>query len=755
MTTSSQEPESTSDGLEATKAPAHERRPPRVVGARTPMVGGDGSGGGLPVTPLTYADSSGPEQRAESQRLQPGMRVIDAPEVDRARGARPSYIKVMTMQSIDRRPAGVPLAADRGGFVQGEGGVLQAGNLAAEPQGGLPALYGRFKRLVVGQKIASSESDHQRLSKVKALAVFSSDALSSSAYATEEILIVLAATGAANLSISLPIAFAILALLAIVAVSYRQTIHAYPNGGGAYIVSRENLGEGPGLVAAAALLVDYILTVSVSVAAGIAAITSALPDLGTHRVLLGVIAIAIVTTLNLRGVRESGTIFAIPTYAFIFGALVLLITGVVRILTGHTPQAPAEETIAVSQGLGIFLILRAFSSGCAALTGVEAISNGVPAFKKPEPRNASITLVWMAVVLGTLFMGITLLAHQLELQPSEHETIVSQLGRSVFGENPIYYAWQAATALILLLAANTAFADFPRLASLLARDNYMPHQFSFRGDRLAFSNGIMALGLASAAILAGFKGEVTRLIPLYAVGVFVSFTLSQAGMVRHWLRYPEAGWRRSIVINGLGAVATMVVAVIIVLTKFTHGAWMTMLIGTILFLMFRAIRRHYDAVAESLRLHDDELPARPENVYQAVLVPVRDLNRASLRALNYARSISRNVTALHVTDDPNSAQLLREDWERYAAGVSLVIIESPYRSFTQPILSYLDAIDDANPNTLVTVVLPEFVPRHWWQTLLHGQDALRLKGALLFREGTVVTDVPSHFLSRPRRAPRQ
>ena len=664
----------------------------------------------------------------------PRIRLSDSepPQVVRGKLTKSEYVRVLTTEA-------------QGGFRRRPGGVLEATPAATAPRGAVGRFYGRLKGALVGVPLSTAQLAHERLSKVKALAVFSSDALSSSAYATEEILIVLALAGATHLGLSIPIALAIALLLTIVAISYRQTIRAYPNGGGAYIVARENLGELPGLVAAGALLVEYILTVSVSVAAGVAAITSALPATEPFRVELGVAVIAIVTLLNLRGVRESGTIFAVPTYLFIGMGFALLAVGAIRVVSGQAAPVVYDEALPVTHALTLFLILRAFSSGCAALTGVEAISNGVPAFKPPEAKNAATTLVWMAVILGALFLGITLLTHQYALQPTEGETIVSQLGRQVFGgENVIYYLWQAATALILLLAANTSFADFPRLASLLARDSYMPRQFTFRGDRLAFSNGIIVLGVASAIILTAFGGEVTRLIPLYAVGVFVSFSLSQAGMVIHWRHTHEPGWQRSLGINAVGAVATALVAMIIIVTKFAGGAWISILIGAALVLLFRAISAHYRSVDAELALPtlDEPLPivSRP----QTVLVPVRTLNKPVVRALAYARSISNNVTALHVTDDLEEAEHLREQWERWAGTIPLKVIESPFRSFTQPLLSYIDLLEDRDPETLITLVLPEFVPTHWWQTILHNQDALRLKAALLFRRDTVVVDVPQH-----------
>lgn len=661
---------------------------------------------------------------------------LDSRVTIEGRGTRSKYVRVMTTET-------------KGGFRRRASGVLEATPEATRARGTIGSVVERIKAVLLGQKLSTSRLMHERLSKVKALAVFSSDALSSSAYATEEILIVLLLAGTGNLGLSVPIGAAIVVLLGIVTISYRQTIRAYPNGGGAYIVAKENLGERAGLSAAGALLVDYILTVSVSVAAGIAAIIAALPQTAPYRIEMGIVAIAVVTLLNLRGVSESGTIFAIPTYSFLFMGFSLLAFGVFRYATDSVQPVAYPEAHAAVQGLSLFLILRAFSSGCTALSGVEAISNGVPAFKEPEAKNAATTLLWMAGILAILFFGITLLANAYRLQEAEGATIVSQLGRQVFGgENILFYFWQASTALILLLAANTAFADFPRLASLLAKDSYMPRQFTFRGDRLAYSNGIIVLGIASIAILVGFGGEVTRLIPLYAIGVFFSFTLSQGGMVQHWRREPyrsDPSATRSKIINGMGAVATFLVTTIIVITKFTHGAWMSIGIGIALFFLFRAVSRHYQRVDELMALPSLDAPLPLIQRSQTVLVPVRTLNRPVVRALAYARSISNDVTALHVTDDVRESQKLQEMWERWAGDVPLTVIESEFRSFTQPILSYIDLLEDRDPETVITVVLPEFVPNHWWQSILHNQEALRLKAQLLFRRDTVVIDVPQHM----------
>ena len=598
-----------------------------------------------------------------------------------------------------------------------------------------------FKRALIGPPMPLAQAHHERLRKRVALAVFSSDALSSVAYATEEILLILVLAGTAALHLSVPISPAITGLLAIVAISYQQTIHAYPSGGGSYIVARANLGAVAGLVAAAALLVDYVLTVSVSVAAGVAAVTSAFPQFAPHKVALGVVCVTAVALANIRGVRESGRIFAVPTYFFIVCFGVMILEGFYRLATGSLPRRP-PPAIPASEAFTWFLILRAFSSGCTAMTGTEAISNGIPAFRPPESRNAAITLGWMAVILGTFFVGITLLADRLGIVPVAEETVVSQIARRLHGAGLFYYAIQAATALILVLAANTSFADFPRLSSLLARDRYIPRQFATLGERLVFSNGIMVLGAMAALLLVIFGGETHALIPLYAVGVFISFTLSQSGMVRHWWTDRVRGWRHKLAINGLGALATGVVTVVIATTKFTHGAWIVVLVIPALVATFLAMHRHYEDVAEQLSL--EGLPGPPE-LRHTVLVVVGDLHRGVVRAVQYAKTLaapSVAVRAVFVETDPAKTAKLEEKWARWGLGVPLVILNSPYRSLLRPLVEYLDALQSLGDDHMVTVVIPEFLPSRWWQHILHNQTALLIKGVLLFRKNTVVVDVP-------------
>lgn len=620
------------------------------------------------------------------------------------------------------------------------------------PRGRLGRLHRQFKRVVIGSPLTTAQASHERLTKPKALAVLSSDALSSVAYATEEIMRVLLLAGTVALSVSLPIGLALIVLLLIVGFSYRQTIRAYPGGGGSYIVAKDNLGTLPGLTAAGSLLISYILTVSVSVAAGVVALTSAYPALAAYDVLLGVGVIALITTINLRGIRESGTVFMLPTYAFLLCISALLVVGLARF--GFGPPGAPRQVVEAVQPLTLLLVLRAFSSGGAALTGVEAISDGVPAFQKPEWINAQKTLTAMVVLLAITFAGITYLANRIGVVPiggegvEEHETVVSQIARTVFGDSPLYYAIQFATFLILFLAANTAYADFPRLSFFLARDRFLPRQFTFRGDRLAYSVGIIVLGITSALVLWAFSGEISRLIPLYAFGVFSAFTWSQAGMVRRWWRRREPGWQTSIVVNGVGAVTTFVVLAVVATTRFLDGAWMVVVLLPILILIFRAINAHYNQAATELA---PETPLDPDDIRHLMLVPIAALNRVGLQTLAYARSLASNVTAVHVVEDSEEIETLRDEWHRqieetpFLRDVKLVMIESPYRSLTGPLLSYVDELDRREAHDTLTIILPEFVPAHWWEHVLHKQTALRLKAALLFRPGTVVTSVPYHL----------
>ncbi len=761
------------------------------------------------------------------------------------------------------------------------------------------------KRLLIGAPIATAQAEHERLTKFKALAVFSSDAISSVAYATEAILITLIAAGSANLGYTLLISFAIVALLTVVVISYRQTIPAYPSGGGSYIVAKDNLGTIPGLTAAASLMIDYVLTVSVSISAGVQALATLFPSLGHDVVLIDVVLVIIITVVNLRGVRESGSIFAIPTYIFIGSALLLILVGIIKVfLIQHQGLIGHFQPVAAVEPLGIFLILRSFAAGCAAMTGTEAISNGIPAFKKPEARNAAITLTWMAVILGTLFIGISVLglSYGIEANTAGNPTVIGQIAQRVFSGWLVfmYPVFQLATLLILTLAANTSYSDFPRLASLLARDHFLPHQFAFRGDRLAFSTGIISLAILASLLLIIFEGNTTALINLYAVGVFMSFTLSQGGMVLHWwrLRKEHPGWQRSLAINGLGALTTLLVALVIAITKFTEGAWVVVLLIPTLILMFVGIRKHYlhvererttvlpispkairhllivpvaelNAVAQQaiayarsisshvtavhintdpekaaalqenwktwqeglteqeqvpldiidqvhhsrvrsllhyinthqqsgrtltvilsetskksilirllsnsgeLRLkialffrpeivvtnipgygEKSSIPVRPRDIKHRIIVPVAELDRASVQSLAYARSISLRVAALHVAINPQDVETINEKWLRLRQHISkeeetqLVIIESPYRSLLRPLLAYIETMRELHPDETLTVILPEFVVAHWWEYPLHNQTALQLKSAFMDIPGLVVTDIPQHLVKQ-------
>ena len=601
-----------------------------------------------------------------------------------------------------------------------------------------------WKRWVLGSPMETHRAHEQRLGIPLALAVFSSDALSSVAYATEEILLVLMTAGALALGYSVWISLVITLLLSLLVASYRQTVHAYPEGGGSYTVARENLGTLPGLIAAGALLIDYVLTVAVSAAAGVAAVTSALPALRDHRVAMGLLFVGVIAVGNLRGVRESGKIFALPTYTFIVTLGLLLVAGTWRWFAGLPPvEPPVAGLPEVTHTLTLFLLMRAFSSGCAALTGIEAVSNGVKAFEPPESRHAAATLVLMGVILGTYFLGITWLAHTHGIVPGEGQTVISQLGRAVFGTGALYYILQAATAAILLVAANTAFADFPRLSSILANDRFLPRQLATLGDRLVFSNGILILSAAAMLLIIVFGGDTHALIPLYAVGVFLAFTLSQSGMVVRHLRLREGRYRLHAALSAAGAIATGVAVGIIAVTKFTHGAWIVVVLIPTLVFMFLRTHRHYFYVRTQLSLVDVE-PDRP--IRHTAIVPVSAVNRATVYALRYAKSIAHEVEAVHIALDARRTEQVQEQWKVWGGGVPLRILESPYRSLIRPLVDHIDDLmHGRRRNEMVTVVLPEFVTAHWWEGLFHNQSAFLIKGALLFRPGVVVTSIPFHF----------
>jgi amino acid transporter len=598
-----------------------------------------------------------------------------------------------------------------------------------------------LKRLIVGQPLATAQARHERLSKSTGLAIFASDNLSSVAYASEEILRVLILAGAGALSLASPIGAAIAVVIAIVIYSYRQTILAYPLGASDYIVAKDNIGTLAGLTAGGALLIDYTLTVAVSVSAGVAAMTSAVPMLFQHRVIICAVAIALIALGNLRGLRESGRLFALPSYLFIAAFVVLLTVGFTRYaITGVT--APASTPVEPLMPLGAFLILRAFASGAVALTGIEAVADGVTAFKPPEVRNARIVLAVLGAIMVTLFVGTTVLADIYDVVPRDEETVVSQLSWQIFGGGPLYYFIQGVSMLILILAANTAFADFPRLAFFMARDGYLPRQFGNRGDRLVFSNGVVILAVVAIALVIGFHGNTHGLIPLYAVGVFTSFTLSQTSMVRRWMRLRPERWGWRVAINATGAVTTGTVLIVVAATKFMDGAWIVIVLIGLLIALFLAIRRHYDSVARQLSLDGMDPPAPMSTI---VLVLVGDLHRGVVQAIQYAQALSPSAKAVYVETDPERTRRLEERWGKWGMGSPLVVLSSPYRSLMGPLLDYIDHLRQQAPNHMITLVLPEFIPARWWQQLLHNQTALLIKGAMLFRKNVVVTDVPYHL----------
>jgi len=600
-----------------------------------------------------------------------------------------------------------------------------------------------LKRLFVGTPLPTAQSRHERLGKATGLAIFASDPLSSNAYATEAILLVLILAGSAALSYALPIGLGIAALILIVITSYRQTIRAYPRGGGAYIVAKDNLGLFPALIAGAALLIDYVLTVAVSVTAGVDAVTSALPALFPYRVWLCLAAIVLITIANLRGVRESGNIFAAPTYLFVLSTLAMIAWGLVGTALGRMKEAPWEPHPPGLEGIGLFLLLRAFAAGCTALTGVEAVSDGVPAFKAPEAHNARIVMAWLGAMTVTMFLGITYLAYDFGIVPGGNETVVSKIARRVFGGGFLYYEIQAVTMLILLLAANTAFADFPRLSFFLARDRFIPRQFATQGDRLVFSNGIVILAGLACVLVIVFRGDTQELLPLYAIGVFISFTVSQSGMVRRWLRLKEEGWAWRIWFSLVGAIVTGTVLVTLAVTKFTEGAWIVVLLIPSLVVIFLTVHRHYDTVAAQLSL---EGMAPPPPMDGTILVLVGDLHRGVVQALRYAQSLSPTAKAVYVETDPERTRRLEERWGKWGMGTPLVVLNSPYRSLLGPLMEYIDQLQrQRGEHHVVTIVLPEFIPAKWWQQLLHNQTALLIKGQLLFRKNVVVTDVPYHL----------
>jgi amino acid transporter len=673
----------------------------------------------------TETEASGPERRRRATALRgtkPGDRRV------RIRRAHEPYFHYTGERSLVARPA------------------------ASAPRTPLGRGLARVRAVLFGRPLSTHEELAQRLNVPTGLSIFASDNISSSAYATEEIMRVLVLAGAGALALTMPITVGVVIVLAIVVTSYRQTIAAYPTGGGSYIVASDNLGTLAGLTAAAALLTDYVLTVSVSVAAGVAALTSVLPELFDARVAVGVVLVVAIAMVNLRGVRESGLVFSIPTYVYLVSIFGLLGIGLFRLATGTLPEyhAPASWAATAAQPLGLLLILRAFASGSVALTGTEAVSNGVPAFKPPEARNAQRVIVLMGALFGLIFLGMSLLTSQLGIlpDPTEQETVVSQLARVFVGAGtPFHYLIQVSTAVLLILAANTAFADFPRLASILARDSFLPRAFQFRGDRLAFNSGIVVLAVIAVALIVVFGGSVTALIPLYTVGVFVAFTLSQSGMVRHWRRLRESirGWSRRAVINGIGAITTGIVAVEVAVSKFALGAWVVLLLIPALIGMMLFVRRQYASTARQLAVRED-LVVRALRREERVVIPVPGINRAVVQAVNVGRSIADDIEAVLISDDMREADQIRQRWERQLPGVPLVVVESPYRALVAPMLAYLDVLDRSwpadEPAPVTFVIIPEFVARRWWERILFNQSAKRLRSAMLGRQHTVVVNVP-------------
>ncbi|MDO9302749.1 MAG: APC family permease [Anaerolineales bacterium] len=620
-----------------------------------------------------------------------------------------------------------------------------------------------WRSWLIGRPLSTADSSHQTIGKAVGLAVFASDALSSTAYATQEILVILAAAGTIAFGYVVPISMAIVALLAIVTISYEQTIHAYPDGGGAYIVARDNLGEFSALVAGASLLTDYILTVSVSVASGVAQITSAFPALHDYRVVLSVVFITFVMLMNLRGVKESGTAFAIPTYFFVVLMFTAVGTGLFKLFVTGTLGTVIDPPEMLSHGVATitpFLILHAFASGTTALTGVEAISNGITAFKEPRSKNAGITLIWMSVILGSLFLGISYLTKMIGAVPSESETVISQLARTIFaGRGVLYLMLIGATTVILIMAANTAFADFPRLSALVAKDGFLPRQLTYRGSRLVYSRGIVSLALIASFLLIIFNASVTRLIPLYAIGVFLSFTLSQGGMALRWYKIGklkpgeekvERGstlrfvkdWRIKMFVNGFGSICTAVVMMVFAITKFRDGAWVVLILIPILVVIFWSIHRHYKNLAKTLSL--DNFGGIPSHtIRHRVIMPVSGVHQGTLAALRYARMLSDDVTAVHVVIEPADAEKVRAKWETWGEGVRMVLLDSPYRLFYEPILGYISEIAaKRQPGETITIVVPEFVSENRLSSALHTNTANILREQLKNQQGIVITNVP-------------
>ncbi|MCU6791494.1 APC family permease [Paenibacillus sp. WQ 127069] len=603
-------------------------------------------------------------------------------------------------------------------------------------------MVSRVKRLFIGRPMKSEELGEEKLSKLKALAVLSSDALSSVAYGTEQILLVLMTVGVAALWYSIPISVAVLGLLTILILSYRQTIFNYPAGGGAYIVAKDNLGLSTGLMAGGSLLVDYILTVAVSSSAGTDAITSAFPSLHDHRVLISLIMITFLTVLNLRGISESASVLALPVYLFVCSVFILIVCGIYNYITGGV-SAPQPVSGMTMSGVGLFLLLKAFSSGCSALTGVEAVSNAIPNFKKPAEKNAASTLVMMGVILGSMFIGISLLAYWYGIQPTEKETVVSQIAASTFGRGTIYYIIQGVTALILFLAANTAYSAFPLLAFMLAKDKFMPHMFMVRGDRLGFSNGIIILGVLSALLVIVFHGNTENLIPLYAVGVFIPFTLSQLGMMVKWIKLKPNGWGLKLIINSIGMLTTLVITFIFIITKFSQ-VWMVFIFLPVVMFIFYSIHKHYLNTADELRIQIDI--DKPVIKGSTIVIPVAGITRVVLNTISYAKSLTDNVVAVYVGFDDEDIQKMEAKWEEWNPGVRLIVLRSRYRSIMKPLIRFIETVEWKTADTdHITVLIPQFITKYWWQNILHNQTSLLIRAYLFQQKDIVIATVPFHL----------
>jgi amino acid transporter len=628
-------------------------------------------------------------------------------------------------------------------------GVMVAKAAASAPRTAVGRRIARVRSIVFGKPLTNAQDIEERLSKKLALPIFSSDAISSSAYATDEILKVLVLASVIALSWSIWVAAAIALMLTIVAFSYRQVCRAYPSGGGAYVVARENLGARFGLIAAAALMVDYVMTVAVSSASALANLGTAFPAIDASKVLLGALVIVAVTAANLRGIRESGNIFAVPTYMFVGLALLVVGWGIVNVVTGSAHELPPPDHVISSEGqmVTVFLLLKAFAGGSVALTGVEAIANGVPAFKPPEAKNAANTLIMMAVLLGVIFIGLTFvgLHYGVRATDAQGATVLGQVGQAVFGNTILFYLLQISAALILFLACNTSFNAFPRLAAILAKDGYMPRQFAFRGDRLAFSWGIVVLAAVAIGMLFVFKADTHALIPLYSVGVFICFTLSQTGMVIHWRKERSSGWAWRSLVNGFGAILTGVVFIVVATEKFADGAWMVLLFIPLLITMMLFVSHQYVASARQLEMSASSAVPQPHR-HNRVIVPIPGVNRAVVQALNVARSITTDIRAVYISDDPQKSDDVRRRWAQAVPDVPLVLVESPYRALVAPLIAYLDVLDRTWPDEkeapITFVIIPEYVARSWWERMLYNQASKQLSATLLGRSHTVVINVP-------------